>query len=79
MRGLIILAAIAALLAVAGWITFSSDTDRSSINLETEEIREDTGQMMQSGSELLHDAEEELSEEPADTPPAEQPVDTTGP
>ena len=65
MRLLLILAAVVLLLAVAGWITFSSDSGRSSINLETDEIREDTGEMMRGGSELLRDAEEEISEEPA--------------
>jgi hypothetical protein len=63
MRGLIILVAIVALLAVAGWITFSNDSGRSSINLETDKIREDTGQIMHEGSEALSDAEEELSDE----------------
>jgi hypothetical protein len=65
MRALLILAAVVLLLAVAGWITFSSDAGRSSINLETEEIREDTGEVMRSGSELLQKAEEEITEEPA--------------
>jgi hypothetical protein len=65
MRVLLILAAIVLLLAVAGWITFTSDAGRSSINVETDEIREDTGEMMRSGSELLRDAEQEITEEPA--------------
>ena len=63
MRALIILAAVVILLALVGWITFHSEPGRSSINLETEEIREDTGEMMRSGSELLRDAEEEITDD----------------
>ncbi|MEX0610584.1 MAG: hypothetical protein WD738_15155 [Pirellulales bacterium] len=63
MRALIILAAVVILLALVGWITFNSEPGRSSINLETEEIREDTGEMMRSGSELLRDAKEEITDE----------------
>ncbi|MCI0334574.1 MAG: hypothetical protein L0228_15260 [Planctomycetes bacterium] len=71
MRVLIILAALVLLFAVAGWITFSKDSGRSSINLETDEIREDTGQIMHEGSELLKNAEEEVSPDGAtNRPPA---------
>ena len=59
MRVLIILAAILVLFALVGWITFGNDAGRSSINLETEEIRKDTSEMMNKGSELLEDAEGE--------------------
>jgi hypothetical protein len=65
MRVLLILAAIVIVMAVAGWITFSSDSGRSSINLETDQIREDTGQMMHNGSEMLRDAEHEVEHEPS--------------
>jgi hypothetical protein len=61
MRVLIIFAALVLLFAVIGWISFSSDQGRSSINLETNEIREDTGEMMDKGSKLLKDAEQEVS------------------
>ena len=65
MRLLILFAALVLLFALIGWISFSSDQGRSSINLETEEIREDTGEMMHKGSELLKDAEDEIT--PAET------------
>jgi hypothetical protein len=72
MRVLIILAAILVLLALVGWITFGNDSERSSINLETEEIRKDAGEMMNKGSELLKEAEDEVApaseSEPATTP-----------
>jgi hypothetical protein len=76
MRLLLILAAVVLLLAVVGWISFSSEPGRSSINLETNDIREDTGEIMESGSELLRDAEAEIREEPEDgvaTPPPASP------
>lgn len=72
MRVLVILAAILVLFALVGWITFGNDAGRSSINLETEEIRKDTGEMMNKGSELLKNAEEEVApnseNEPSATP-----------
>jgi hypothetical protein len=61
MRGLIIVIALVVLFALIGWITFSSDSGRSSINIETDEIRQDTGKVMHKGSELLKDAEEEVA------------------
>lgn len=69
MRTLLILAAVILIFAIVGWITFSDDSGRSSINLETTEIREDTGEMMRKSSELLQNAEEELTtEEPVEDP-----------
>jgi hypothetical protein len=67
MRVLIILVAVVALLALAGWITFSNDPGRSSINLETQEIREDTSEALHKGSNLLKEAEGEV--DPDDAPP----------
>jgi hypothetical protein len=63
MRVLIIVVAVLVLFALVGWITFGNDPGRSSINLETEEIREDTAEMMNQGSQLLNDAEAEVSPE----------------
>jgi hypothetical protein len=64
MRVVLIVIALVVLFALIGWISFSNDTGRSSINLETDEIREDTGEMMHKGSELLKEAEEEVAPEP---------------
>jgi hypothetical protein len=74
MRVLIIFAAIVLLFALIGWITFSSDQGRSSINLETNEIREDTGELMHEGSELLQDAQQEVSPSDAPNEPATEPI-----
>jgi hypothetical protein len=68
MRLFIIFAALVLMFALIGWISFSSGPGRSSINLETEEIREDTGEMMHKGSELLQDAEDEISPSETQSP-----------
>ena len=67
MRVLLIVIALVVLFALIGWITFSDDEGRSSINLETDEIREDTGEVMHRGSELLKEAEQEVAPENAET------------
>jgi hypothetical protein len=61
MRVLLIVLALIVVFALVGWITFSDDDGRASINLETDEIREDTGEVMNKGSELLKDAEQEVA------------------
>jgi hypothetical protein len=71
MRVLLFVAAIVLLLALVGWVSFTYGPGRSSINLETQEIREDTKELLQSGSEALQDAERsmesrERAEEDAD-------------
>ena len=63
MRGLLIVLGLLVLFAIVGWITFSDHGGRASINLETNEIRKDTGEMMNKGSELLKDAEREVAPE----------------
>lgn len=74
MRVLLIVAAIVLLLALAGWVSFSSGPGRSSINLETDEIRHDTGDVMESGSELLRDAEDAVA--PVDNQGTARPAPT---
>jgi hypothetical protein len=67
MRALILIAAIVLVLALVGWVTFSRDDGRTSINLETQEIRQDTKQMLETGSEALHRAGDAAApEEPHD-------------
>jgi hypothetical protein len=61
MRVLILVVALFVLFALVGWVTFSSESGRSSINVETNEIRQDTGEVLHKGSELLEDAEEEVA------------------
>jgi hypothetical protein len=68
MRALLILAAIVLVLALVGWISFSKGPDRASINIESDRIRQDTKQAMQSGAEMLHKAGDKVETE-ANRPP----------
>ena len=51
MRALIFLAVIVLVLALVGWISFSKGPDRTSINIESDKIRQDTKQVMEAGAE----------------------------
>ena len=63
MRALIFLAAIVFVLALVGWISFSKGPDRSSINIESDQIRQDTKRMMESGAQVLHKAGDKVEAE----------------
>ena len=71
MRGILLLAAVVLILAFVGWITFSKGPDRASINIESDRIRQDTKEVMESGANLLHKAgdkvEAEASKQPTST------------
>lgn len=72
MRAVLILLALVIICALVGWISFSNGPDRTSINIETNEIRHDTKQVMQSGADLLHKAGDKVEQEanrPADEAP----------
>jgi hypothetical protein len=56
MRALILIVALVLVLALVGWVTFSRDDGRTSINLETQEIRQDTQDILDRGSEALKQA-----------------------
>jgi hypothetical protein len=60
MRALFFLIVVIALLAFAGWLTFSSGPGRTSVNLETNEIREDTREIVRSGAKILDRTGDEL-------------------
>ncbi len=63
MRALILLAAIVLVLALVGWISFSTGPDRASVNIESERIRQDTKQVMESGAQVLHKAGDKVDAE----------------
>jgi hypothetical protein len=67
---LILIAVIIFLMALVGWVTFGVGPGRSSINLETDEIRHDTQEALESGAEVLKNAEDAVRPER----PAEKPV-----
>jgi hypothetical protein len=73
MRVLLILVAVLVLLALVGWVTFTNEPGRSSINIETNEIREDTGEVMHKGSELLQDAEQKVTPDERESTAAPKP------
>ena len=50
-------------LALVGWISFSKGPDRTSINIESDKIRQDTKQVMESGAQMLHKAGDEVEAE----------------
>ena len=56
MRALLGLAAVVLLLTVCGWITFSWNGDRASVNVETDRIESDTEGIVEEGRELLEAA-----------------------
>ena len=60
MRLLVLLIALVVILAFLGWLTFSPGTERSSINIETQEIREDTRELLDSGAKILGQDEKEI-------------------
>jgi hypothetical protein len=60
MRAILFLAFVIIVLVLVGWLTFSADDSRSSINLETQEIKEDTQKVLDSGATLLEKAGDEL-------------------
>jgi len=76
MRAIILLVVIVLVLALIGWISFSKGPDRSSINIESGRIRQDTKEVMESGAQMLHKAGDKVETEPNRVPsnPDQAPV-----
>ena len=72
MRVLIILAIVVVLLAFAGWLSFSYGPGRTSVNLETQEIREDTEEVVRTGARILDNAGDDLESARDNAEPAER-------
>jgi hypothetical protein len=72
MRALLFLVLVVVVLALVGWISFSKGPDRTSINIESDKIRQDTKQLMGSGAQVLHKAGDKVEAE-ADRPPRQAP------
>lgn len=70
MRALIFLVAIVLLMALAGWISFSSTPGRGSINIETQKIQADTDRALESGAHLMQKASDSVGQ--AAVPAGEQ-------
>ena len=72
MRALIFLALVVVVLALVGWISFSKGPERTSINIESDKIRQDTKELMGSGAQMLHKSGEKVEAE-ADRGPSQVP------
>lgn len=68
MRALLGLVAVVLLLAICGWITFSWNGNRASVNVETERIESDTKRIVDEGQDLVEKAGNEIRR--ADEPDA---------
>lgn len=79
MRALIILAAVVLLMALIGWVTFSRGPGESSINLETDQIKSDTQEAMESGAKMLDEAEDAITRPEADEETSEPPAEPASP
>jgi hypothetical protein len=62
MRAVLVLIAIILILSLIGWITFHKSPEGPSVTVETEQIRNDTKDVVQSGANLLHKAGDEVQE-----------------
>jgi hypothetical protein len=85
MRAIIALALIALLMGLAGWLTVGNSPDKTSINIETQEIKRDTEnavdnaeQMIESGARAItgNDPTTEDRNEPRPVRIDEEPVTT---
>jgi len=56
MRAILFLVFVVVVLALIGWISFGRDNGRASINLEVQEIKDDTQKAIDSGSALMRKA-----------------------
>jgi Tfp pilus assembly protein PilX len=81
MRVILILAVIALLMGLAGWMTINNDPGRTSINFETDKIQQDTEnavdnaeRMIESGADAISD-NDEVYERPVVAEPAPADVD----
>ncbi len=62
MRVIIILAVIALLMALAGWLTFGQSSGRTSINIETDEIQRDTKSAVQNTERMIESGARAITE-----------------
>jgi Tfp pilus assembly protein PilX len=78
MRVILILAVIALLMGLAGWMTINNDPGRTSINFETDKIQQDTEnavdnaeRMIESGTDAISDNDEVYEQPVAEPAPAD--------
>jgi hypothetical protein len=62
MRAILILAVIALLMGLAGWMTINSDPGRTSINIETDKIERDTEKAVDNAQNLIETGARAISD-----------------
>jgi hypothetical protein len=70
MRKLIVAALLITLLVVVGWLSFRFDGRQASVNLDTQEIREDTKELIDKGEAAVSTATQRGRELIDDSTPA---------
>lgn len=63
MKALLIAVVVLVLLFVAGWWSFSMFDGRASINVETDDIRQDTSEMIEGGRQAVERIDEKVDVE----------------
>lgn len=69
MKAALIIIALILCAALIGWITFDSTGDRASVNIETQEIKQDTKKAVKKGKDLIDDAKQEIRKDQKETQP----------
>lgn len=62
MRALLGLIAAVLILALVGWISFGSSSDRSTVNIETEKIKQDTAGIVEATKNVAEDVSNSADE-----------------
>ena len=62
MRAVIVVIVVVAALFLIGWLSFSWTGDRASVNVETDDIQQDTSNMIDSAGELVESADRQIDE-----------------
>lgn len=69
MRAIIALVVLVVILSFLGWVTFSNDAGRSSVNVETEKIERDIHGLSESAREAGEEIRQSAVGNDADTSP----------
>jgi hypothetical protein len=69
MRAILAIIVLAVILSFLGWVTFSSDPGRSSVNVETEKIERDVRDLSESARQAGNELRRNVAEERSDADP----------
>ena len=68
MRAIVVFILLAVVLSFLGWLTFSSDPGRSSVNVETEKIERDLHELSESAREAGRELRQSVAGDDDATP-----------